>query len=434
MLKRVVLFILLSLFGVESASALPIFARRYQTSCTTCHAIIPKLNPFGIAFRNNGYRIPVNDAAFVQVQDLSLGAPAWKQLWPKAVWPGAIQGIPPIAIRVNADAEVRPSEKVNLNFNFPNFLGLYFAGPAGDTFSFFGSVLLFGATNTIVLDRAYGQFRLLPEKPGSNLLNLKVGRIDTRAEPFSSTYRRPTIIGFNVNESRSLSDAFAFREHDAGIELWGAATGPHGRGGLQYGVGVVQGTAGRAENNNSKDFYWAGSYKFGGLGVAGSTQKQESLGGDRNYAEWSLEAGIFGYRGKRPTTAVGVAENQFTRNGVKFDAYLSKLNLYGAAVSGHENIRNSAGSLVKTSGGFIEADYMLLPWVMPLMRYERTRLSGGKPVRALVTGVNLAIRANVRTVIEGHFYNTDGTAPIPFGATTGAKPANEGMVRLEFLF
>src|SRR5437762_5415721 len=122
-LYRIVFTVAVIFFGAESASALPIFARRYQTSCTTCHALIPKLNPFGIAFRNNGYRIPVNDAAFVQVQDLSLGAPGWKELWPKAVWPGAIQGIPPIAIRVNADAEIRPSEPVKLNFNFPNILG-----------------------------------------------------------------------------------------------------------------------------------------------------------------------------------------------------------------------------------------------------------------------------------------------------------------------
>ena len=91
----------------DTGWTLPVFARRYETSCGTCHVVIPKLNPFGVAFRNNGYRIPVNDAKFVKASDVALGAPGWKQLWPKAVWPGAIPGIPPIAVRVMTDVNVR---------------------------------------------------------------------------------------------------------------------------------------------------------------------------------------------------------------------------------------------------------------------------------------------------------------------------------------
>ena len=40
------------------ARAVPSFARKYQTSCQTCHTIFPVLNPFGEAFRRNGYRFP----------------------------------------------------------------------------------------------------------------------------------------------------------------------------------------------------------------------------------------------------------------------------------------------------------------------------------------------------------------------------------------
>jgi hypothetical protein len=421
---KIILTVAVVLLGAESASALPIFARRYQTSCTTCHALIPKLNPFGIAFRNNGYRIPVNDAAFVQAQDLSLGAPPWKQLWPRAVWPGAIPNVPPIAVRVAADVEIKPSEPAHLNFNFPNNIGFYFAGPAGDTFSFFGHVLLFGATNTIILDRAYGQLRLLPDKPASNLLNLKFGRIDTRAEPFA-TYRKPTLSNFNVGDYRVLSDGFGFRDHDAGIELWGVRTGPDGHGGLEYSVGVTQGTGGRAENNNSKDFYWSGSYKLGGMGVAGSPTVDTILPSTNNYGEWSFTLGAFGYRGKKRTT-VGFpagAEDQFTRTGVKFDAYLADLNIFGAAVSGRDKIRSATGQDIKTTSFFAEADYMLLPWVMPSVRLERTNYSGGRRAeRAVVAATNFAIRANVRAVIEGRFFGKD------------RPERNDGTIRIEFLF
>ena len=44
--------------ALENADAIPPFARKYQTACTTCHTAFPKLNPFGMAFRATGYRMP----------------------------------------------------------------------------------------------------------------------------------------------------------------------------------------------------------------------------------------------------------------------------------------------------------------------------------------------------------------------------------------
>ena len=192
--------------------------------------MVAKLNPFGIAFRNNGYRIPRSDEKLVKTQDLSLGAPAWKQMWPKAVWPGAIPNELPFAVRAMGDVSVRPSQSVNTNFEFPSGLGRYAAGPAGDTISFFGNLFITGVNasgqNNLFIDRAYAQFKLTPEKPGNNLLTLKVGRIETRAEPFSSSYRRMTAKQFNATDQRPVTDGFALRDRDAGFELWGAATGP----------------------------------------------------------------------------------------------------------------------------------------------------------------------------------------------------------------
>ena len=33
--------------ATTAAKAVPVFARKYQTSCQTCHIVFPKLNPFG---------------------------------------------------------------------------------------------------------------------------------------------------------------------------------------------------------------------------------------------------------------------------------------------------------------------------------------------------------------------------------------------------
>src|SRR3972149_6524332 len=93
----------------EKADAIPVFARKYRTVCSTCHAgSFPKLNAFGAAFRQNGYRIPVGDEKFVKEEPIPLGAPAWAQVWPDAIWPGEISTIPPIAFRPRFELNIRP--------------------------------------------------------------------------------------------------------------------------------------------------------------------------------------------------------------------------------------------------------------------------------------------------------------------------------------
>ena len=39
------------------ADALPVFAKKYNVPCTVCHEAFPKLNDFGIAFRDRGYQM-----------------------------------------------------------------------------------------------------------------------------------------------------------------------------------------------------------------------------------------------------------------------------------------------------------------------------------------------------------------------------------------
>jgi len=390
----------------------------------------PKLNAFGIAFRNNGFRIPLNEERLVKVPDVALGAPAWEKLWPKAVWPGAIPSMPPIAIRVAMDANIRPTTPVNVNLDFPSGLTAYFAGAAGETFSYFGSIFLAGSTNQLFLDRAYGQFRLTPDSPGQNFLTLKLGRIDSRAEPFSNTFRRTTAQNFAVSDFRATPGGFGFRDHDSGIEAWGAVTGPGNHGGIEYSAGIVQGTNGRPENNNFKDYYASTSYKIGGLGVMGSrTENSEPPTGALGYKETSIAIGVLTYRGKGQPTITGVSEDWLTRSGVKADIWLKDLNVYGAAVFGKDELRGVSPRSIDTSAIMAEADYLVLPWVMPTFRFEKTNFSDGRRnVVQMIPAVNFMIRANVRVFAEGHFFNR-----LQAGSRdrTGV---NEGLIRLEFLF
>lgn len=41
--------------------AIPAFSRQYGTSCSTCHVNFPKLNDFGKAFKDAGFKFPKDD-------------------------------------------------------------------------------------------------------------------------------------------------------------------------------------------------------------------------------------------------------------------------------------------------------------------------------------------------------------------------------------
>ncbi len=81
--------------------AIPAFSRQYGTSCTTCHIDFPKLNDFGKAFKDAGFKFPKGDEDFIKVPQVMLGAPAQKELWPHTVFPGTIPGLPPVGLRFN---------------------------------------------------------------------------------------------------------------------------------------------------------------------------------------------------------------------------------------------------------------------------------------------------------------------------------------------
>ena len=87
----VVVFALLltvALVTPPQANGIPAFARKYQTSCTTCHVNFPQLNDFGKAFKDAGFKFPTDDETIIKVPPVLLGAPAQKELWPKTIWPG----------------------------------------------------------------------------------------------------------------------------------------------------------------------------------------------------------------------------------------------------------------------------------------------------------------------------------------------------------
>ena len=91
--------------GMRDARAVPSFARKYQTSCLTCHTVYPVLNPFGEAFRRNGYRFPSEkgsvDSDAVKSTMIALGQEEYKKNFPNSVWPSNIPDSIPLSVMFN---------------------------------------------------------------------------------------------------------------------------------------------------------------------------------------------------------------------------------------------------------------------------------------------------------------------------------------------
>ena len=49
--------VILTFLAPPAGHALPLFARKYEMPCTQCHLAFPRLNAFGMQFRQNGYRV-----------------------------------------------------------------------------------------------------------------------------------------------------------------------------------------------------------------------------------------------------------------------------------------------------------------------------------------------------------------------------------------
>src|SRR6202161_1521411 len=116
-----VLSVLLLIFFLLSASslAIPAFSRQYGTSCTPCHIDFPKLNDFGKAFKDAGFKFPKDDESFLKVPPVMLGAPAQKELWPHTVFPGTIPGLLPVGLRYNTYYQQVSSNRNNFNLALP---------------------------------------------------------------------------------------------------------------------------------------------------------------------------------------------------------------------------------------------------------------------------------------------------------------------------
>ena len=133
------------MWSVGEVSAVPSFARKYNTSCSTCHTVYPQLNSFGRLYRAKGYRMPGQDERFVRDTPVPMGDSVADRLWPKLVRSSDIPGGSVAAFIVTSNLIILPDSEEQPETQFDGIaeIGLLLGGTVGDKWSFFGDVDLF---------------------------------------------------------------------------------------------------------------------------------------------------------------------------------------------------------------------------------------------------------------------------------------------------
>ena len=440
--KALVLTVVVLLTTASTASAVPAFARKYQTSCQTCHIVFPKLNAYGEAFRLRGYRLPGETEEMVKQPPVSLGAPAYKKLWPQSIWPGEISSAVPLAVNVKL-ADLNTSSRaddgsvtsVKNDLQFPQEVNIFGAGTLGEHVSFLGEVT-FGenpdGTVAVELEHAHMGFDS-PFGP-EDLFHFRIGKyapnvVDGFQEMWLSTDAGiDSLFGYNpigIHGGTGLAGDVS----PTPISIPALVRGIEGYGiikhramwvaGLANGIGPsATDTTGRFDGNNAKDVYARFDYKIGGMGLDGDTGGQPVP--DKNWRDNSLRIGVFTYRGDGSninfpvTTDTGLETNvqdvHFLRTGVYASLFFQDLNVFGAYLHGTDSLSvfdAASAGLVSTiepdyHAWFTQADYVLYPWLQAGFRYET--LTPADPsalsLRTGVFNVSALVRANVKAMVE----------------------------------
>lgn len=412
--------IILSL-AADRSYAIPSFARKYKTSCATCHNGYPKLNAFGDAFRRNGYQFPAGtDPEFIKEEPVSLGSEGNKKAFPDAIWPGSIPGSSPFSLFLNGEMDYNP--KVDPRFTFGGLgssIEAVAAGTVGEDLSFWGHFIL-NSDGTLELNRIFLIFsNLIGDTYG---LNMRVGVFEPGLFSFST--HRAWLEGFWLTTRPFSNDmGWTIEETQKGIELNGII---HGR--FTWSAGIVESFG---SPHADKDYYGHVAYKFGGLPPDGVVGPGAAPNNSQPFIDNSFTIGAFAYAGSATLGPDSMsADDKFTMAGGDFNAFYERFNLFGGIGVRHDNqpFVGTTGLAANTTVWFAELDYVVFPWLLPGIRYESWTSqtpdigSTGNSVvsyteQQIVPGIVFLIRPNVKATLRASFAGkgavnyTGGTVP-----------------------
>ncbi|TLU87531.1 MAG: hypothetical protein FDX21_01470 [Chlorobium sp.] len=350
-----------ALFWSQDSSAIPAFARKYQTSCYTCHAGFPARNAFGEAFKANGYRWPGGeDADHAKQEQVKLGADGWKKTFPASPWPSDIPGFAPFSVYltgplINYSGSVHRANGTlatpqTLNWAGPFDARILTGGTIGENIGFFGGFESFATNGTTPKSNFRATWSFAPG------VMLGVGN----AFSFMGS-----------GEDESSATAILPSTGGTGLEFSYAAG--EKSGGLRVYAGTVSNGTNSAAITVSQHLddirYGRVEYKIGGAGVlsgAGGTYGNEYVGLD-NAVE--IGASVVNFKPGIYTNTYGYDNNK--------TVYGFDVSANHGSFSGGAEWSRGVDSHLNNYG--LDAAYFVYPWLQGKVAYRhiKDQLPGG---------------------------------------------------------
>jgi hypothetical protein len=460
----------------RDALAVPSFARKYETSCQTCHTIYPVLNPFGEAFRRNGYRFPSQngsvDGDAIKTSQIALGQEEYTKTFPDSVWPDRIAAAVPFSLMFNGNVPVNlpdsaAKDAAGNTFTWSGIeaeLHLFGAGAFSDSLTYMTQLTL-ADDGTFDIETAYLLWNDIVGPRHS--VNLWVGRLwapQLTSYALHSDYLTDTVMP-------PISVAALYSSTGAGFTLGQGHTDGAEINGIighrfDYSVGwVASSTASGLSLPNAEDVYAHIGVKSGGVALDGEGKYGPNVPDPRKpWAEKSVTLDLFAYHGltraDNGTGAVSGAatptqqDDRFNAAGAVVHAQLDSLvAMAGVQVENHERPYPGSAATVAASGAVLpgvpdltsgtavvqydELDYVVWPWFVPGLRTEYTHATvegaGAAELLRLIPGVAMLVRPNIKVVLTGDL--EWGKNPPAVGSWEGAGgvvvPTSSGKFEAE---
>ncbi len=191
--------IVLVAFSADESWGIPAFARKYDMSCTTCHAPFPKLKPFGDEFANNGYQLPGQEPprAYRETGDDQLLL--LREL--------------PLAVRFEGYLTWLPDDPVDTDVQIPWVAKLLSGGTISRTVSYYFYFLMNEQGEIVGLEDAFVMFHHLF---GSDL-SVTVGQFQ-KSDPLFKRELRLTIEDYRIY-STAVGQSTVDLTYDRGVVL-----------------------------------------------------------------------------------------------------------------------------------------------------------------------------------------------------------------------
>lgn len=248
----------LALLPADDATAIPAFARKYQFSCSTCHAPFPRLKPFGEEFAARGFKLEdpsqeptratydTGDPMLMLTRDL------------------------PLAIRMDFHASWKEDAVAESDFEWPWSLKLLSGGPISPKLSYYFYAII-EKGEPIKLEDTFLQF----SSPFGLPLDMIVGQFQVSDPVFKRELRLEredySIFGTHVGDSPVTLT------YDRGVAFTGTLPGEvDAVFQVVNGNGIDEADDGNFDNDNFKNLSLRlakriGPVRLGVLGYRGKT-------------------------------------------------------------------------------------------------------------------------------------------------------------------